>query len=207
MPGPQPSKAEMTVSPFPSDYAAYVFAFALLVWVMSEIIGGTVIPSLRRRGTRVQRRSNGYGFLIFVAWILVFAISASFAENAIILLPIWFTYVGDAVLLAGVALRQWAIAVLGRYFSSMIGIQRDQKVVESGPYRLIRHPSYAGVLLILLGIAASMLSLAAVFAAFLLFWLGYGYRMLVEERVLVSELGDSYVGYMRRTKRVIPFLL
>jgi protein-S-isoprenylcysteine O-methyltransferase Ste14 len=52
-----------------------------------------------------------------------------------------------------------------------------------------------------------MLSLAAVAGAFLLFWLGYGYRMVVEERVLVSELGDTYADYMKRTKRVVPFLL
>ena len=61
--------------------------------------------------------------------------------------------------------------------------------------------------MILIGIAASMLSLVAVAAAFLLFWLGYGYRMLVEEKVLASELGDSYVNYEKRTKRIIPFLL
>ena len=52
-----------------------------------------------------------------------------------------------------------------------------------------------------------MLFLAAVVAAFLLFWLGYGYRMLVEEKVLVSELGDGYVDHMNRTRQVIPFLV
>jgi protein-S-isoprenylcysteine O-methyltransferase Ste14 len=145
--------------------------------------------------------------LIYVAWVLVLVISAALGAKGVLLLPAWFTYVGDAVLLAGVALRQWAIAVLGRYFSGVIGVQQDQKVVETGPYHLIRHPSYAGVLLILVGIAASMLSLVAVAAAFLLFWLGYGYRMLVEEKVLVSELGESYVEYIKRTKRIIPFLL
>jgi protein-S-isoprenylcysteine O-methyltransferase Ste14 len=74
---------------------------------------------------------------------------------------------------------------LSRYFSGVIGVQQGQKVVGASPYRLVRHPSYAGALLILIGIAASMLSMAAVAAAFLLFWLGYGYRMLVEEKVLV----------------------
>ena len=155
----------------------------------------------------MQRRRHGYGVLVYVAWALVLGISASLGENGVLLLPVWFTYVGDAVLLAGVALRQWAIAVLGRYFSGVIGVQQDQKVVEAGPYHLIRHPSYAGVPLILIGIATSMLSLAAVVAAFLLFWVGYGYRVRVEEKVLVSELGDSYIDYMKRTKRIIPFLL
>jgi len=155
----------------------------------------------------VQQRSGGTGILIIVAWILVLIVSAALGGNGVFLLPAWFTYVGDVIMLGGVALRQWAIAVLGRYFSGIIGVQQDQRVVENGPYRLVRHPSYTGALLILIGIAASMLSLAAVLAAFLLFWLGYGYRMLAEEKVLVSELGKSYTDYMRRAKRIIPFLL
>jgi protein-S-isoprenylcysteine O-methyltransferase len=198
---------EVTGNVFPSDAAAYAFAVVFLVWIVSEVLGGTVVPSIRRKGAKVQRRSSGTGVLVLVAWILVFGLSAYLGENRLLLLPDWFTYVGDIILLAGVAVRQWAIAVLGRYFSSAIGTQLGQNVVEAGPYRLIRHPSYAGVLLILIGIAASMLSLAAVASAFLLFWLGYGYRMVVEERILASELGDAYTRYMKRTKRVIPFLL
>jgi protein-S-isoprenylcysteine O-methyltransferase Ste14 len=200
-------KIELTGNLFPSDYAAYAFAAVFIVWIMSEIIGGIVIPSMKRRGAKVQPRSLGSGALIYVAWVLVLGISASLGAEGVLILPNWFTYVGDIIILAGVALRQWAMAVLGRYFSGVIGVQQGQKVVEAGPYRLIRHPSYAGVMLILIGIAASMLSMAAVAAAFLLFWLGYGYRMLVEEKVLVSELGDNYVDYMKRTKRIIPFLL
>jgi protein-S-isoprenylcysteine O-methyltransferase Ste14 len=196
----------VTGNPFPSDYAAYAFAAVFLVWIVSEVIGGAVIPSLKRGSASVQPRSFGTGALIIIAWVLVLGISASLGAEGVLLLPSWFTYVGDTLILAGVVLRQWAIAVLGRYFSGVIGVQQGQKVVEAGPYRLVRHPSYAGALLILIGIAASMLSMAAVAAAFLLFWLGYGYRMLVEEKVLVSELGDNYVEYMKRTKRIVPFV-
>jgi protein-S-isoprenylcysteine O-methyltransferase Ste14 len=198
----------LTGSPFPSEYAAYAFAFAFGVWVVSEMIGGMLIPLLRRGGQRVQRRSGGGSAgLILVAWIGVLGISAGLGENGVLLLPAWFTYVGDAIMLAGVAVRQWAIAVLGRYFSGVIGVQPGQTVVESGLYHYIRHPSYAGVLLILVGIAASMLSLPAIAAAILLFGIAYGYRMLVEEKTLVIELGDSYIDYMQRTKRVVPFLV
>jgi protein-S-isoprenylcysteine O-methyltransferase Ste14 len=198
----------LTGSPFPSDNATYAFTVAFAVWVLSEIVGGTVIPGLKRGGARVRRRTGGgSGTLVYVAWIAVIGISAGLGENGVLLLPDWFTYVGDAVIIAGVVVRQWAIAVLGRYFSGVIGVQQDQKVVDSGPYHYIRHPSYAGVLLILAGIAASMLSLVAVVAAILLFGFAYGYRMLVEERVLISELGGSYVEYMKRTKRVVPFLV
>jgi protein-S-isoprenylcysteine O-methyltransferase Ste14 len=198
----------MTGNPFPSDSATYAFAIAFAVWAVSEMLGGTVLPVFRRGGARVRRRSGGGSVvLILVAWVCVLGISAELAEDGILLLPDWFTYVGDAIIIAGVALRQWAIVVLGRYFSGVLGVQPGQKVVEAGPYHYIRHPSYAGVLLVFVGIAGSMLSVIAVAAAILLFGLAYGYRMRVEEKVMVSELGDSYRDYMKRTKRVIPFLI
>jgi protein-S-isoprenylcysteine O-methyltransferase Ste14 len=198
---------ELTGNLFPSQPAAYTFAAVILVWIVSEVLGGAVIPVMKRRGARVRQRSRGTEILVLVAWVLVFGISASLGASRILLLPTWFTYVGDSIILAGVAVRQWAMAVLGRFFSGVIGVQQDQKVIDAGPYHCIRHPSYAGVLLILIGIAVSMLSLAAVGGAFLLFWLGYGYRMFVEEKVLLSQLGESYGEYMKRTKRIIPFLL
>ena len=194
-------------NPFPSTEAALVFAFALLVFALSEIIGARILPGRKRQGSEVRRRNRGSNTLIIVSWVILFGVSTSLAENNVLLLPDLLSFAGAAVILLGVAVRQWAIAVLGRYFSLVIGVQEGHKVVDSGPYRLVRHPSYTGALLILVGIALSFRSLAAVMAAILIFGVVYGYRMLVEERVLVSELGDSYVKYMMRTKRIIPFIL
>jgi protein-S-isoprenylcysteine O-methyltransferase Ste14 len=109
-------------------------------------------------------------------------------------------------MLVGTAFRQWAIAVLGRYFSGVIGVQKEQKVVESGPYRLIRHPSYTGVLIFVVGMGLAAQSWAAVFVEIAIFGVVYGYRIFVEEKVLVNELGNSYVEYMKKTKRVIPYI-
>jgi protein-S-isoprenylcysteine O-methyltransferase Ste14 len=198
---------KLSGNPFSSIDAAYAFAFAMVVWILSEIIGGNVIPWVRRHGSRVQRRNRGSNTLVIVAWVAAFGVSAGFAGGGIMLLPDWFSYVGVVVILAGVALRQWAIAVLGRYFSGVIGVQEDQKVVDTGPYHRVRHPSYTGALLILAGIAASFRSIGAILTVILIFALVYGYRMVLEERVLVSELGDSYVEYMKRTKRIIPFIV
>ena len=110
-------------------------------------------------------------------------------------------------MLAGIAVRQWSIAVLGRFFFGVIGVQEVQKVVESGPYRLVRHPSYSGPLLIMVGIGLVFQSWGAALVIIPIFAVCYGYRMYVEERVLMANLGNSYTEYMKRTKRVIPFLL
>jgi protein-S-isoprenylcysteine O-methyltransferase Ste14 len=77
----------------------------------------------------------------------------------------------------------------------------------SGPYRLIRHPSYTGVLIFLAGMGVALQSWAAILANIVIFSLAYGYRIFVEETVLIRELGTSYVEYMKKTKRVIPKII
>jgi protein-S-isoprenylcysteine O-methyltransferase Ste14 len=113
---------------------------------------------------------------------------------------------GLALMLLGLALRWWAISVLGRSFTVTVGTHAEQLVVERGPYRYVRHPSYTGSLLTIAGIllcCANVLSLLA----FLIPMVGYAYRIRVEERALIDGLGEPYRAYMRRTRRLIPFVL
>jgi protein-S-isoprenylcysteine O-methyltransferase Ste14 len=88
-----------------------------------------------------------------------------------------------------------------------VAIAPEQTVIETGPYRLIRHPSYTGLLIILLGYGfclTNWLSLLVLMGCSLL---GFWYRIYVEEQVLQAQLGQRYQEYMRRTKRLIPFVL
>ena len=107
----------------------------------------------------------------------------------------------------GVLVRQYAIAILGRFFSLTVQISEDHKVVEKGPYRLIRHPSYTGILITFMGLGLAVQSWGAVLVLLLFFGISFGYRMRVEERTLLSGLGRDYASYMNRTKRLIPFLI
>ncbi len=107
---------------------------------------------------------------------------------------------------AGGGLRWWAILTLGRYFTFDVAVRASQPVVQSGPYRLIRHPAYSGTLLVLLGIGlalANWASIAAILAGVLI---GLRYRVRVEEQALIDGLGQPYVDYMRHTKRFVPFI-
>ena len=79
--------------------------------------------------------------------------------------------------------------------------------MESGPYRLIRHPSYTGVLILSSGTGLAVQSWAAILIDITILGIVYGYRMFVEEKVLINEMGNSYVEYMKRTKRVIPYIV
>src|SRR2546426_9294116 len=110
-------------------------------------------------------------------------------------------------MLLGVLVRQWAIAVLGRFFSLTVRVATDHQVVTRGPYKLVRHPSYTGVLITFIGLGLAVQSLGALLVLVLFFGISFGYRMLVEERALLSGLGQDYASYMKRTKRLIPFLI
>ena len=192
---------------FPSDLAAFIFNIVLILWIVSEIVGGGIIPGLRRRGTRIKRKDRGTGLVIIGGVVLSILIAVIFAGSDIARLPGWFFYAGMGLMIAGIIIRQWSIAVLGRYFSTSVGIQKDQKVVQTGPYRLVRHPSYTGALLIMVGIGLALQSWGAVLVILMISAITYGYRIRMEEKVLVSELGDEYLQYMKKTKRIIPYLL
>jgi protein-S-isoprenylcysteine O-methyltransferase Ste14 len=133
-------------------------------------------------------------------------ITFSFAASGVAMLPNWVFYPG-IVMVLGIVLRQWSIAVLGSFFSNMVGVQTGQKVADKGPYHLVRHPAYTGGLLTLVGLGLALQSWGAVLLLMLIFSLAYGYRIYIEERVLVSELGDEYVKYAKRTKRLVPYIL
>jgi len=190
-----------------SDMAEALFTFVYFLIILTEIIGGIIVPRVRRHGTEIKKKERGSGRLISVSVVVSFIVAYFLALSGITLMPSWVFYLGISIMIFGIMVRQWSIAVLGRFFSPTIGVQEGQKVVDRGPYRLVRHPSYTGILLILVGVGLAFQSLAAILVILLIFSVAYGYRMNEEEKVLALELGDEYVKYAKRTKRLIPYLV
>jgi protein-S-isoprenylcysteine O-methyltransferase Ste14 len=118
----------------------------------------------------------------------------------------WALFVGAALALAGAALRVWSIATLGRWFTVRVHVSGDQPVVQSGPYAVLRHPSYAGALLMAAGIGLSLRDAVGPVLTVAPQLIGLAVRMRVEERALAAALGEPYRAYMLRTKRIIPFV-
>jgi protein-S-isoprenylcysteine O-methyltransferase Ste14 len=115
-------------------------------------------------------------------------------------------YLGLALMVIGMAFRWYAIRVLGRSFTYTVATRPDQTVVQAGPYRWIRHPSYTGALLTILGVLICMTNPLG-FLGLIPPLAGYAYRIRIEERTLVQNLGEPYRAYMKRTKRLIPFVV
>jgi len=194
---------------FSSITAKYIFYTVIILWLISEIIGGRLIPSLRRHGSQIKEKDDVTQLLLIVGIIISIIIVIIFTRTGfanIAALPSWVFTLGIIFMILGIIIRQWSIAVLGRFFSPKIGVQKDQKVVDNGPYKLIRHPSYTGHLLILTGIGLAYQSSIAVIIILLVFGVVIGYRIHVEEKMLITALGNNYVEYMKRTKKLIPYV-
>jgi protein-S-isoprenylcysteine O-methyltransferase len=192
---------------FATGLGLVIFDTAYFVWLASELIGAVLIPRLRGRGATTVRRDRGSTALILLTVWISLGIALSFGYGGVGQLPGWVFYLGIFLMLLGIVVRQWAIAVLGRFFSLNVRIVEDHQVVDKGPYRWVRHPSYTGVLITFIGLSLAVQSLGALLVLLAVFTVSFGYRMRVEEKTLLSELGDNYASYMKKAKRIIPYLV
>jgi protein-S-isoprenylcysteine O-methyltransferase Ste14 len=192
---------------FPTTTAASIFFVVYALWLLSELVIGGIIPRSRRHGTPIRYEDRSSRLLISLSMFLSLMIAFLFAASGIASLPSGAFYLGIGLMIAGILLRQWSIAVLGRYFSRTVGVQEGQAVVDRGPYRLVRHPAYTGSLLTMVGLGFVLQSWGAVLVLIAFFGAAFGYRIHVEEAVLTSKLGDKYVAYAKKTKRLIPYVL
>ena len=192
---------------FPTNTQATIFQFVITIWLLSEIIGTAIIPRIRRGGSVIERKDRFSGLYIFATIFIALILSFYFARAHIAMLPGWVFSLGILLIILGIILRQLSMAILGKYFSGVVGIQKDQKVIEKGPYKYVRHPSYTGALMIFIGLGLALQSGAAVLTLIVLFIIAYGFRIYVEEKALISELGEPYLDYKKRTKRLIPYVV
>ncbi len=188
------------------SFESIVFLVAIILWILSEYVGSAIIPYLRRHGTKIKKEDRGSRLLLSVGMYISIIVAFYFTFNNIVLLPTWAFYLGIFLMILGIFIRQWSIAELGVFFSVDVGTQKGQKVVNKGPYKLVRHPSYTGLLVTLIGIGLALQSLAAVIIIILVFSLTFGYRINVEEKLLISKLNGEYIQYMAKTKRLIPYI-
>jgi len=182
--------------------AETVFIIAVLIWVVFEAVMRTI------QRLRTTEPSDDHSYFILLPCIAGSIIAAEvLGRHGRLLWPgglAWPFVAGVVLIAAGIGLRAWSIASLGRFFQYRIRVQSGHQVVTKGPYRYVRHPSYTGIALVLAGIALACDDVWALLAVAMLGGLGLSVRIRAEERQLTQALGDEYVHFAAGRKRLVP---
>ena len=177
-----------------------------LFYLISEVLLTVTRRSRSRTGTRQDRSTLRILWLVIMASVAMGVLLAAYWPDGAMPQRRMLAWASVTLFVAGLLLRWWAIITLGRFFTVDVTIEHDHELVERGPFRMLRHPSYSGVLLAFVGFALSLRNWAALCAVLLPILAAFIYRMKVEETALSRALGSSYEAYMRRTKRLVPFV-
>jgi len=175
------------------------------IYAASEIL---LTLTKRARTTGASRDAHSWRLLWIVITLsitlgIVVARKCRFADLPD---PQFFRLAGLIVFAFGVVFRAYAVIRLGRFFTVNVAIAEDHQLIQAGPYRFLRHPSYTGALLAFLGIALTLANWLSLLAIMVPIFAVFVYRMNVEERALIAGLADTYRDYISRTKRLVPFV-
>jgi len=177
--------------------------FLGMVYSISE-----VVLALTRRSTAKTASKDANS--LRVLWVvIIICIWLSLVAQKVwrgAILPSWCVPIGVVLFTGGLILRWYSIIHLGRFFTVNVAIADDHQLVDTGPYRFLRHPSYTGALLAFIGFGVVLRNCASILIISLPVGFAFMYRIQVEERALVEAFGDRYRAYMRRTKRLIPLV-
>ena len=148
-------------------------------------------------------------FVVLASLVFFLALSVSFWEFVTVQRMVFrfslFSVLGLILFVVGVGIRLAGKRALGKYYSYGLRVLPDHKLVTSGIYRYVRHPISLAVLVYDPGIPLIFSSLYGFLLMLALIPLIL-YRITIEERMLIQKFGDEYHDYMKRTKKIIPFL-
>jgi protein-S-isoprenylcysteine O-methyltransferase Ste14 len=184
-----------------------VVQLIIAAWLALEV-GLLIRDRVRGKGSAARDRGTLWLNIIITAAVVAAGILTGMLQNA----AAWqfgstgLSVAGLLVMWTGLAVRIWAIVVLGTSFRMTVEVDTGQKVIDRGPYRWVRHPSYTGILLLMAGLSLvygdwPALAILLVLPAGVLI-----HRIFVEEAVLTEVIGRAYTDYAARTKRLVPGL-
>jgi len=119
---------------------------------------------------------------------------------------LWPFWLGAGVTIAGLLFAVWAREHLGRNWSRSVTIKQGHELITTGPYAVVRHPIYTGILTGFLGMAIAMSQVRG-FTSFVLIFLALWLKLRMEEQFMRSQFGETYSTYARQTAALVPYLL
>ena len=173
------------------------------IWVMLELRQSI---THRPEGVKANWGSEVLFRLIVGVGAFLAGVLSGVAHSAKIQPAALAFWIGIALFWGGISLRFWSFRTLGRYFTFTVQTSSDQPVITDGPYRVIRHPSYAGLLLVIVAVGLLIGNWWALVSLTVAMTGGLVFRIWVEERALMQNLGDGYRDYAATHKRLVPFV-
>ncbi|HVN58950.1 MAG TPA: isoprenylcysteine carboxylmethyltransferase family protein [Bacteroidales bacterium] len=169
-----------------------------------------ILMSRRGKGNREISKSEDRGSI----WIMILAISAGYWLSFIIAstktgrIYHWNTLftIGSILAAIGLIIRVTSILKLKEHFTYTVTKIENHQLVDTGLYSCIRHPGYLGQLIIFLGIATALSNWISIFSMIIPVLVGYINRIRVEEKFLTQQMGQKYIDYQKRTKKLIPYI-
>ena len=185
----------------PSAILDLIWIGWLISWVAASSWSGLTQKRIATLPTWTYRAAMIAGGILLIPltpWLL--------AEQQIWAVGYDAAYALAGLMLLGLAFTWWARIYLGRLWSSAITRKEGHRIIDTGPYALVRHPIYTGLIIALLATAAADARVTALLGAALIIF-GLWLKARSEERFLTAELGaDTYGSYCRRVPMLIPFL-
>lgn len=180
----------------------------VIIWTVFWV--AWILPAVFGKRT-IRRQSSGSRMLqivlLLVAYVLIVngRLGWDLLNRRVVpagTIPLWGGY---GLLMAGMLFAGWARIFLGGNWSSSVTLKQDHTLVRSGPYRIVRHPIYTGLLVALLGTAIVLGELRC-FIGVILAGIAWKMKSINEEALMVEEFGDQYIRYRLQVKGLVPYL-
>ena len=165
-------------------------------------------PPISKKETLENKDKDKFSVLLIII-MSIFSVVIAVIDWGYFISPknnVLFSIGGLIIIIIGIAFRFWAIQTLGKHFTPTIQIQDDHTLITSGPYAVVRHPSYLGAMCAIVGTSAFLNSLTGTIISFACMFYAYYVRISTEEKVLVDLFGKEYCDYQQRVKKLIPFI-
>jgi protein-S-isoprenylcysteine O-methyltransferase Ste14 len=165
-------------------------------------------PPISKKETLENKNRDKFSvLLIIIMSILSVAVSIidwayfSNAQDNLLL-----SVIGLFIITTGIIFRIWAIHALGKHFTPTVQIKEDHRLITSGPYSVVRHPSYLGAMWAMVGTSVFLISIIGIIISFGCMFYAYYIRIATEERALSELFGKEYGEYQKKVKKLIPFI-
>ena len=183
--------------------------FKILILITGSTIMWLTQPAFSIAETNDKKSTDRFSVILILSMSFI-SVASSVLQWAYFKLHIdaisFYTLLGTLMILLGLGFRFWAVQTLGKYFTPTVQIKERHALITKGPYTFVRHPSYSGAFLCILGGSVLLESWIGLIITLFAMGIAYFVRIKIEEKELLAYFGNEYSTYSKKTKAIIPFV-